>query len=186
MFRGTPRLYTASWTTKGKGSIPISSRCSACPSGPLPSLSGCALLPAWLGLGGVGRYLAARLFPWMFPDAAVVATQPFPLDIPRDEHGTADKDALGPALSRSSVRGSQSASSPIRTTSGSWIRMRPHTKTPQPSSRRSSKSFREFRSDMSAAQYVNDRMRRSARGAGTARSAGELAGDDPGVRIDPE
>jgi hypothetical protein len=54
--------------------------------------------PAWRGYGGVGRYLAGRLFLHMCCDPVVVATQPFPLDIDRDEHGRADDAALKPAL----------------------------------------------------------------------------------------
>lgn len=54
--------------------------------------------PAWRGFGGVGRYLVSRLLPWMCADAAVVATQPFPIDTPRDERGNVDKAVFGPAL----------------------------------------------------------------------------------------
>lgn len=68
------------------------------PAGSLAIIKRARVAPAWRGLGGVGRYLTARLIPWMFPDAAVVALKPFPLDVPRDEHGTADAAVLGPVL----------------------------------------------------------------------------------------
>lgn len=68
------------------------------PTGSLAIIECVRVAPAWRGLGGVGRYLTARLIPWMFPDAAVVALKPFPIDVPRDERGTADEAALGPAL----------------------------------------------------------------------------------------
>jgi hypothetical protein len=68
------------------------------PTGSLAIIERVRVAPAWRGLGGLGRYLTARLIPWMFPDAAVVALKPFPIDVPRDDHGTADKTALGPAL----------------------------------------------------------------------------------------
>jgi hypothetical protein len=55
------------------------------------------LAPAWRGCGGVGRYLTGRVLSWICPNPAVVAGQPFPLDIPRDASGTADEKALGPA-----------------------------------------------------------------------------------------
>jgi hypothetical protein len=54
--------------------------------------------PAWRGTGGIGRYLAARLLPYVCPQAAVVATEPFPLDVPRDMSGRADEVAVEPAL----------------------------------------------------------------------------------------
>ena len=54
--------------------------------------------PAWRGLGGVGRYLASRLFRQMCCDPVLVATQPFPLDITRDDQGDTDETALKPAL----------------------------------------------------------------------------------------
>jgi hypothetical protein len=54
--------------------------------------------PAWRGAGGVGRYLAARLLPCVCAQPAVVATEPFPLDVPRDESGEADDAVTGPAL----------------------------------------------------------------------------------------
>ncbi|WP_413102419.1 hypothetical protein [Streptomyces sp. Inha503] len=40
---------------------------------------------AWRGLGGVGRLLIARMLRWTSVDAAIVATHPFPIDIPVDE-----------------------------------------------------------------------------------------------------
>ena len=40
------------------------------------------LAPAWRGCGGVGRLLLARLLRWTAADAAVVATHPYPIDIP--------------------------------------------------------------------------------------------------------
>ena len=52
------------------------------------------LAPAWRGLGGVGRYLVGRMLPQICCDPAVVAAQPFPLDVPRDDKGNADEDAL--------------------------------------------------------------------------------------------
>ncbi|MFC9406031.1 hypothetical protein ACFRAA_10075 [[Kitasatospora] papulosa] len=43
------------------------------------------LAPAWRGLGGVGRLLIGRLLRWTTDSAALVATHPFPIDIPVDE-----------------------------------------------------------------------------------------------------
>jgi hypothetical protein len=54
--------------------------------------------PAWRGLGGVGRYLAGRLFRQMCCDPVVVATQPFPLDVTRDDRGNTDDAAMKPAV----------------------------------------------------------------------------------------
>jgi hypothetical protein len=90
--------YTCLLDNEGQGLHPDLIQMLCLPVGALAIAERVRIAPAWRGLGGVGRYLAARLFPWMFPDAAVVAAQPFPLDVPRDEHGTADKEALGPAL----------------------------------------------------------------------------------------
>ena len=90
--------YTCLLDDEGQGFHPDLIQMLCLPVGALAIVERVRIAPAWRGLGGVGRYLAARLFPWMFPDAAVVATQPFPLDVPRDERGTADKEALGPAL----------------------------------------------------------------------------------------
>jgi hypothetical protein len=63
------------------------------------------LAPAWRGLGGVGCYLFGRmLFGRMLPliccDPIVVAAQPFPLDVTRDEKGNADKESLKHGLSQ--------------------------------------------------------------------------------------
>jgi hypothetical protein len=52
------------------------------------------LAPAWRGLGGVGRYLIGRMLPYICCDPAVVATQPFPIDVPRDDKGNADEAEL--------------------------------------------------------------------------------------------
>jgi hypothetical protein len=46
--------------------------------------------PAWRCLGGAGRHLASRLFRQICCDPAIVAAQPFPLDITRDDHGNTD------------------------------------------------------------------------------------------------
>jgi hypothetical protein len=56
------------------------------------------LAPAWRGLGGVGRYLVSRVLPWVSAHPAVVATQPFPLDVPRDAEGNVDDATFKPAL----------------------------------------------------------------------------------------
>jgi hypothetical protein len=56
------------------------------------------LAPAWRGCGGLGRYLTGRVLPLICPTPAVIAGQPFPLDIPRDAHGRPDQAALGPAI----------------------------------------------------------------------------------------
>ncbi|MFF3271717.1 hypothetical protein ACFYWU_12400 [Streptomyces chrestomyceticus] len=44
-----------------------------------------AIAPAWRGLGGVGRLLIARLLRWATGSTALVATHPYPIDIPLDE-----------------------------------------------------------------------------------------------------
>jgi hypothetical protein len=56
------------------------------------------IAPAWRGCGGVGRYLAGRLFRLVCSDPIVIATQPFPLDVARDERGNADEAELKPAV----------------------------------------------------------------------------------------
>jgi hypothetical protein len=56
------------------------------------------IAPAWRGCGGIGRYLASRLLPLVCPDAAVVATQPFPIDAPRNDAGEVDKSIFDPGL----------------------------------------------------------------------------------------
>ncbi|MER7793601.1 hypothetical protein [Streptomyces sp. NPDC097640] len=43
------------------------------------------IAPAWRGFGGVGRLLIARMLRWTSVHAALVATHPFPIDIPVDE-----------------------------------------------------------------------------------------------------
>jgi hypothetical protein len=58
------------------------------------------LAPAWRGLGGVGRYLFGRMLPLICCDPVVVAAQPFPLDVTRDEKGNADKESLKHGLSQ--------------------------------------------------------------------------------------
>lgn len=58
------------------------------------------LAPAWRGLGGVGRYLFGRMLPLICCDPAVVAAQPFPLDVDRDEKGNAKKAALKRGLAQ--------------------------------------------------------------------------------------
>jgi hypothetical protein len=50
------------------------------------------------GLGGVGRYLFGRMLPLICCDPVVVAVQPFPLDVARDEEGNADKESLKKGL----------------------------------------------------------------------------------------
>lgn len=52
------------------------------------------IAPAWRGCGGIGRYLASRLWPVVCPDAALVAIHPFPIDVPRDDAGHVDKRAF--------------------------------------------------------------------------------------------
>jgi hypothetical protein len=58
------------------------------------------LAPAWRGFGGVGRYLFGRMLPLMCCDPVVVAAQPFPLDVDRDERGNAEKAALKRGLAQ--------------------------------------------------------------------------------------
>jgi hypothetical protein len=58
------------------------------------------LAPAWRGLGGVGRYLFGRMLPLICCDPLVVAAQPFPLDVERDENGDAKKAALKRGLAQ--------------------------------------------------------------------------------------
>lgn len=58
------------------------------------------LAPAWRGLGGVGRYLFGRMLPLICCDPIVVAAQPFPLDVVRDEEGNAEKEALKRGLAQ--------------------------------------------------------------------------------------
>ena len=41
--------------------------------------------PAWRGLGGVGRLLIGRMLRWVAGRAALVATHPYPIDIPVDK-----------------------------------------------------------------------------------------------------
>lgn len=48
------------------------------------------LASAWRGLGGVGRLLIGRLLPLVTENSLVVATQPFPIDISRNEAGEVD------------------------------------------------------------------------------------------------
>lgn len=55
---------------------------------------------AWRGLGGVGRYLFGRMLPLICCDPVVVAAQPFPLDVDRDENGVAKKAALKNGLAQ--------------------------------------------------------------------------------------
>ncbi|NUK25018.1 hypothetical protein HRW23_35230 [Streptomyces lunaelactis] len=43
------------------------------------------IAPAWRGLGGVGRPLIARLLLWIAAPAALVATHPYPIDVPLDD-----------------------------------------------------------------------------------------------------
>ncbi len=43
------------------------------------------IAPAWRGLGGVGRLLIGRMLRWVASQAALVATHPYPIDIPVDE-----------------------------------------------------------------------------------------------------
>ena len=58
------------------------------------------LASAWRGLGGVGRYLFGRMLPLMCCDPVVVAAQPFPLDVDRDDKGNAKKAALKRGLAQ--------------------------------------------------------------------------------------
>ncbi len=58
------------------------------------------LAPAWRGCGGVGRYLFGRMLPLICCDPVVVAAQPFPLDVDRDEEGNAEKAALKRGLAQ--------------------------------------------------------------------------------------
>ncbi|MEU6709730.1 hypothetical protein [Streptomyces wuyuanensis] len=43
------------------------------------------IAPTWRGLGGVGRLLIGRLLRWVAGHAAIVATHPYPIDIPVGE-----------------------------------------------------------------------------------------------------
>lgn len=58
------------------------------------------LAPRGAAWGGVGRYLFGRMLPLICCDPIVVAAQPFPLDVTRDEKGDADKESLKHGLSQ--------------------------------------------------------------------------------------
>ncbi|MEV6727651.1 hypothetical protein [Streptomyces sp. NPDC051364] len=51
------------------------------------------IAPAWRGLGGVGRLLISRLLRWVAGRAAIVATHPYPIDIPIDERDDEAREA---------------------------------------------------------------------------------------------
>jgi GNAT superfamily N-acetyltransferase len=51
------------------------------------------IAPAWRGLGGVGRLLISRLLRWVTSRAAIVATHPYPIDIPIDERDDEAREA---------------------------------------------------------------------------------------------
>ncbi|MFI8931524.1 hypothetical protein ACIG3E_28095 [Streptomyces sp. NPDC053474] len=56
------------------------------------------IAPAWRGLGGVGRLLIGRLLRWMVGQAALVATHPYPIDIPVDEREDTAREAREKAV----------------------------------------------------------------------------------------
>ncbi|GAA2320988.1 hypothetical protein Scani_01810 [Streptomyces caniferus] len=51
------------------------------------------IAPAWRGLGGVGRLLIGRLLRWVVGQAAIVATHPYPIDIPVGERDDTAREA---------------------------------------------------------------------------------------------
>ncbi|WP_411109566.1 hypothetical protein [Streptomyces sp. c-19] len=51
------------------------------------------IAPAWRGLGGVGRLLIGHLLRWVAGHAALVATHPYPIDIPVGEREDTAREA---------------------------------------------------------------------------------------------
>ncbi|MGW8555239.1 hypothetical protein [Streptomyces tubercidicus] len=56
------------------------------------------IAPAWRGLGGVGRLLIGRLLRWVASQAALVATHPYPIDIPVSERDDTERKAREKAV----------------------------------------------------------------------------------------
>ncbi|MFF6790790.1 hypothetical protein ACFY9C_17135 [Streptomyces filamentosus] len=56
------------------------------------------IAPAWRGLGGVGRLLIGRLLRWVAGQAALVATHPYPIDIPVGEREDTAREAREQAV----------------------------------------------------------------------------------------
>ncbi|WP_328582638.1 hypothetical protein [Streptomyces sp. NBC_00370] len=56
------------------------------------------IAPAWRGLGGVGRLLIGRLLRWVAGHAALVATHPYPIDIPVGERDGDAREAREKAV----------------------------------------------------------------------------------------
>ncbi|MDK0520558.1 hypothetical protein [Streptomyces sp. ML-6] len=56
------------------------------------------IAPAWRGLGGVGRLLIGRLLRWVAGQAALVATHPYPIDIPVSERDDTEREAREEAV----------------------------------------------------------------------------------------
>ncbi|MYR43618.1 hypothetical protein [Streptomyces sp. SID5910] len=56
------------------------------------------IAPAWRGLGGVGRLLIGRLLRWVAGHAALVATHPYPIDIPVGEREDTAREAREKAV----------------------------------------------------------------------------------------
>ncbi|MEU1364635.1 hypothetical protein ABZ454_00630 [Streptomyces sp. NPDC005803] len=56
------------------------------------------IAPAWRGLGGVGRLLIGRMLRWVTSQAALVATHPYPIDIPVDERDDRTREAREKAV----------------------------------------------------------------------------------------
>ncbi|MEU2233939.1 hypothetical protein [Streptomyces vietnamensis] len=56
------------------------------------------IAPAWRGLGGVGRLLIGRTLRWVAGRAAIVATHPYPIDIPVGERDDAAPEAREKAV----------------------------------------------------------------------------------------
>ncbi|MFG2533588.1 hypothetical protein [Streptomyces sp. NPDC048516] len=56
------------------------------------------IAPAWRGLGGVGRLLIGRLLRWVASQAVLVATHPYPIDIPVSERDDTEREAREKAV----------------------------------------------------------------------------------------
>lgn len=56
------------------------------------------IAPAWRGLSGAGRLLIGRLLRWVAVRAALVATHPYPIDIPVDEREDTAREAREKAV----------------------------------------------------------------------------------------
>ncbi|MBD0709093.1 hypothetical protein BU197_12005 [Streptomyces sp. CBMA291] len=56
------------------------------------------IAPAWRGLGGVGRLLIGHLLRWVAGQAAIVATHPYPIDLPDGDRDDAAREAREKAV----------------------------------------------------------------------------------------